>query len=126
MTAPAGDHETMVRAMCAQVDAGDADGFAAWFADDAVYRFGNAEPIEGRQAIRDATAGAAGAFPWLRHDVDQVAQVGDQLFCRFTIHTETPDRHEVGMPCVTVIWMEEGQIVDYRVHIDLSPAFAAA
>jgi uncharacterized protein (TIGR02246 family) len=124
MTTP--DHEQMVRTMCAQVDAGDADGFAAWFADDASYTFGNSDPISGPAAIRDATAGAAAAFPWLRHSVDQVAQLDDQLFCRFTIHTEAADGREVRMPCVTVIWMEHGQIVDYRVHVDLAPAFAAA
>lgn len=117
--------EEMVRRMCAQVDAGDAEGFASWFRGDATYRFGNGAPMIGRQAIRDATAGAANALPWVRHSVDQVAEVGDQLFCRFTIHTEAPDGQEVAMPCVTVIWMEGDEVVDYRVHIDLAPAFGA-
>jgi hypothetical protein len=60
-------------------------------------------------------------MPWVRHRVDQVAHVGDQLFCRFTISTAAADGAEVALPCVTVIWLAGGEIVDYRVHMDLAP-----
>ena len=120
------DRSDMVLTMCGQVDSGDAAGFAAWFAPDASYTFGNGAPLVGRDAIEAATAGAATSLPWVRHVVDQVAEVGDQLFCRFTIHTEAPDRTPVALPCVTVIWLEADEIVDYRVHMDLSPALAPA
>ena len=115
--------------MCAAVDAADAAGFGAWFAEDAAYRFGNGETLVGREAVVAATAGAAGALPWVRHTVDQVAEVGDQLFCRFTIETAAPDGTRLALPCVTVITMAGDpleQIVDYRVHMDISPAFESA
>lgn len=114
----------MVRRLCDAVDAGDAEAFGAWFAEDATYTFANDEPLIGRAAVVEATAGAAGALPWVRHVIDQVAEVGDQLFCRFTIETEAPDGKPLALPCVTVIWMSGEQIVDYRVHMDLSPALA--
>ncbi|MFJ1766925.1 nuclear transport factor 2 family protein [Amycolatopsis sp. NPDC088138] len=117
-------HEEMVAAMCAAVDAGDAEAFGSWFADDATYTFGNGETLSGRDAIVAATAGAAGALPWVRHTVDQVAALGDQLFCRFTIETESPDGKPLALPCVTVIWLDGPRIADYRVHMDISPAFA--
>ncbi len=113
-----------MRTMCRQVDAGDADAFASWFADDASYTFGNAEPIVGRAAIAAATAGAAGALPWVEHTVEQVAEVGDQLFCRFTIRTEARDGTALALPCVTVVWLRGHEVVDYRVHMDLGPALA--
>ncbi|WP_439664324.1 nuclear transport factor 2 family protein [Lentzea sp. HUAS TT2] len=124
MTRPAVDRTDMVRQMCAAVDSGDAEAFGAWFAADATYVFGNNEPLIGRAAVVAATAGAAGALPWVRHVVDQVAEVGDQLFCRFTIETEAPDGKPLALPCVTVIWMSGEEIVDYRVHMDISPAMA--
>jgi uncharacterized protein (TIGR02246 family) len=113
----------MVAAMCAAVDRGDAGAFASWFAEDARYRFGNSEATIGRAAVAAATAGAADALPWVRHTIDQVAHVDDQLFCRFTIATANPSGDEVKLPCVTVIWVDGGEIVDYRVHMDLAPAF---
>jgi uncharacterized protein (TIGR02246 family) len=114
----------MVHTMCAQVDAGDATGFASWFAPDATYVFGNTPAVVGRDAVEAATAAAVASLPWVRHEVDQVAEVGEQLFCRFTIHTAAPSGEEVALPCVTVIEMTGEQVTDYRVHMDLSPAFA--
>lgn len=119
---PAG-RDAMVTAMCAAVDRGDAQAFGSWFADDAVYRFANAEELVGRPAVVAATEGAAGALPWVRHTVDQVAHVGDQLFCRFTIATEDRGGTELHLPCVTVIEVDGDAIVDYRVHMDMTPAF---
>jgi uncharacterized protein (TIGR02246 family) len=117
------NHDEMVREMCAAVDAGDAESFASWFAEDATYVFANNEPVTSRAAITAATAAAAEALPWVRHAVDQVALVGeDQLFCRFTIETESPTGERLALPCVTVMWLEGEQVVDYRVHLDLTPA----
>jgi uncharacterized protein (TIGR02246 family) len=116
----------MVAAMCAAVDRGDAQDFASWFAEDARYRFGGNAATIGRDAVVAATKGAADSLPWVRHTVDQVAHHGDQLFCRFTISTADPAGAQVDLPCVTVIWVENDRIVDYRVHMDLAPAFADA
>ncbi|MFI7122064.1 nuclear transport factor 2 family protein [Amycolatopsis sp. NPDC049868] len=114
--------EKMVHAMCTAVDVGDAEAFGAWFAENATYTFGNGETLTGRDAIVAATAGAASALPWVRHIVDQVAEVGDQLFCRFTIETEAPDGTALALPCVTVMQMDGDDVVDYRVHMDITPA----
>lgn len=117
------DRTWMVHAMCAAVDAGDAESFGAWFTEDATYTFGNDETLVGRAAIIAATAGAAGALPWVHHLVDQIAAVGeDQLFCRFTIKTAAPDGKALALPCVTVIRLADSLVCDYRVHMDLTPA----
>ena len=116
--------EEMVRIMCAAVDAGDAQLFGSFFSDDASYRFANQEPIRGRAAVIAATAGAAAALPWVRHTIDQIARVDDQLFCRFTIYTAGPDGGTLALPCVTVIEMTHGLITDYRVHMDITPALS--
>ncbi len=114
----------MVAAMCAAVDRGEAEDFASWFADDARYRFGNGEATIGRPAVVAATEGAANSLPWVRHTVDQVAHVGDQLFCRFTISTADAAGTTINLPCVTVIWIAQDEIVDYQVTMDLAPAFS--
>ena len=48
----------------------------------------------------------------------------DQLFCRFTIETAAPDGTRLVLPCVTVIRLAGERVTDYRVHMDISPAFA--
>lgn len=93
-------NEEMVRTMCRQVDRGHSVGFASWFSETATYRFGNEEPLVGRAAVEAATANAVSSLPWLDHVVDQIATVGDQVFCRFAIEIEAPDQKPVSMPCV--------------------------
>jgi ketosteroid isomerase-like protein len=110
--------------MCAAVDTGDAEGFGSWFAEDASYRFGSSPAIRGRSRVVEATRGASAALPWVRHTVDQIAHVGDQLFCRFSIATANRSGAQQVLPCVTVIWLAGGKIVDYRVHMDLAPILA--
>ncbi len=112
----------MVRAMCAAADAGDGPTFAAYFAETARFRFGNNEPLTGRAAIAASTTATVDAIWPVRHSVDQVAQVGPQLFCRFTIRVTKPGGAEVAMPCVTVIELHDGLITDYAVHMDITPA----
>jgi ketosteroid isomerase-like protein len=114
-------HEAMVHAMCAAVDSADADRFASYFAENATYRFGNYEPVAGRAGIAAATAGAVNAVWPVRHRVEQVAEIGSQLFCRFTILVSKPDGVELELPCVTVIELADGLITDYRVHMDITP-----
>ncbi|MFC5219651.1 nuclear transport factor 2 family protein [Streptomyces coerulescens] len=127
--AAAADRDKMVRDMCAAVDAHEFERFGSYFTDTAYYRFGNSAPVHGRAAIVAATAGAVASIPPVRHHIDQIAQFGDQLFCRFTIEVALEDG-TVAMPCVTVIGLapDSGagapKIIDYRVHMDISPALA--
>lgn len=123
--------EQMVHTMCEAVDNHDFEKFGSYFTETAFYRFSNNEPVRGREAIVAATAAATSALPTVRHRVDQVAEVGNQLFCRFTIEVGTP-AGPVAMPCVTVIelagpWSGPNpEIVDYRVHMDVSPVSQAS
>ena len=51
------------------IDRMDADGWASHLAPDAVMRFGNADPVHGREACRDALAAFYGQIQGLAHHV---------------------------------------------------------
>ena len=51
----------------AAIDARDADGFVEYLCEDGVFRFGNAEPVAGRAAIREAVAGFFSTIAGLEH-----------------------------------------------------------
>src|SRR5690242_5888847 len=53
----------------AVVDKRDAEGFAALFAPDGRFTFGNADPIVGRAAIAGAVAGFFAGIAGLRHEI---------------------------------------------------------
>jgi hypothetical protein len=122
MTATLSANEAMINDLCAAADAADGQRFASFFGPDATFRFGNGELLSGRDAIAASTAATVDAIWPMRHRVEQVAEVGRQLFCRFTILVAPPDAPELELPCVTVVQLDDRLIVDYRVHMDISPA----
>jgi len=126
VTATVTSNEAMVRELCAAADAADGARFASFFSPDANFRFGNGKPLVGRAAIAASTEATVDAIWPTRHRVDQVAEIGDQLFCRFTILVALPDGPELELPCVTVVRLADGMIVDYRVHMDIAPALRPA
>jgi uncharacterized protein (TIGR02246 family) len=114
--------EAMIHAMCAAADAGDGTTFASYFSADATFRFGNQDPLTGRAAIAASTEATVDAIWPVRHVVDQVARIDNQLYCRFTIIATPPDDTQQELPCVTVAELHDGKITDYRVHMDIGPA----
>ena len=49
------------------IDQMDADEFSSFLTEDGVFTFGNAEPVRGRQAVRDAVAGFFSSIAGLHH-----------------------------------------------------------
>lgn len=114
------------------VDHKDAAGFAAAFTPDAWLRFGNADPLVGRDAIRAAIAQFFTAFVDLRHESKGSYLDGDTLILEAVVTYTRHDRQQVSIPAVTIFRLAEtGEqpratpIADQcRIYVDLTPLFA--
>jgi ketosteroid isomerase-like protein len=108
------------------IDRMDAAAWATYLAPDAVMRFGNADPVHGREACRDALAAFYGQINGLSHQVIEQWEHGDATIVEANVTYTRTDDHEVTVPVVT-IYRTNGQdlIADYRVYIDLAPVFAS-
>src|SRR2546428_363445 len=51
------------------IDQMDPDEFAEFVTEDGTFVFGNAEPVTGRQAVRDAVAGFYSSIKALQHEI---------------------------------------------------------
>jgi ketosteroid isomerase-like protein len=109
------------------IDRMDADAWASHLASDAVMRFGNADPVHGREACRDALAAFYGQIDGLAHHVIEQWEHGEATIVEADVtYTRTDDR-QVTVPVVTIYRTNaKDQIADYRVYIDLAPVFAPA
>jgi ketosteroid isomerase-like protein len=109
------------------IDRMDAPAWASYLAPDAVMRFGNAEPVRGRSACRDALAAFYDTINGLHHQiVEQFVHGSVTIVEAVVTYTRTDDR-QVEVPVVTVYRTNpEDLISDYRVYIDLAPVFADA
>ena len=61
--------ETAVRRIMASVDEMNTEGFTSSFTEDGSFRYGNQEPVVGRQAIGEAVEGFWSMLGGLRHDI---------------------------------------------------------
>ncbi len=108
----------------AAIDRGDAEAFAAFLSADARFRFGNAEPIHGRAAIRDAVAGFFGAIAGAQHTLEDSWDTGNAVVCHGTVRYTRRDGSTLVVPFANVMKMEGERIGEYLIFVDTSTLFA--
>jgi ketosteroid isomerase-like protein len=108
----------------ADIDSMDPDRFAAHLADDVVMRFGNAEPIEGRDAVRDTWAGFCGGIDGVSHSLVEQWETAAGNVVEAEVTYTRKDGGTVTVPVATIYRERDGEIADYRIFIDLAPLFA--
>jgi ketosteroid isomerase-like protein len=109
----------------ADIDRMDADAWAAYLAEDAVMRFGNADPVRGRQACRDALAAFYEMIDGLSHDLVEQWELDGVTIAEANVTYTRKDGRRVTVPVVTIYRTNDGDVIsDYRVFIDLAPVFA--
>lgn len=109
------------------IDEMKADEYASYFAEDASFRFGNAEPIVGRRAIRDAMVVFFSTIMALRHEVVGVWEGewarGDVYSVETEVSYTRTDDGVVSLPATSTMRMCGDLIQDWRIFADLSPVY---
>jgi hypothetical protein len=125
---PDADAET--RRLFETIDAMDAAALAAYFTPDGSFRFGNAEPVVGREGIEQAVAGFFSAIGGLRHRITGIWAGSWEHGVVRSVEAEVTYRrkdgtHTLPLPATSTIRMKSDQVHDYRVFVDLTPLFSA-
>ncbi len=107
-----------------RADAEDAAGFAEYFAEDAVLRFGNTGEWQGREAIRDGLAASFAKHARLQHDIVNQWTIDDTTILEMQVTYTRHDGRDVTVPAVSIFSASNGEIVSYRIHVDQAPLFA--
>jgi ketosteroid isomerase-like protein len=107
------------------VDAKDAARFVTFLTPDAVFRYGNAPPLVGRDATRQAVAQFFDAVKALRHDLLETWTQGEMIFCKGEVTYTRHDGSGVGpLPFFNLFKMQGDRIAEYLIYVDISPLFA--
>ena len=118
------DDGTIIRALLATVDRKDADGFVSFLTKDASFRFGNAEAVTGRAAIRDAVAGFFASIADLSHHIERIWTGPEAAACDGEVTYVRHDGREIRLPYADVFGMRNGKISEYLIYIDIAPLYA--
>jgi ketosteroid isomerase-like protein len=108
----------------AAIDARDAQAFAAFLAEDAEFRFGNAPPVCGREAIEAYVGAFFEALGGISHRVEALWITGDRLACHGEVRYERRDGSALTVPFANVLYLEGDRVARYLVFIDNSALFA--
>lgn len=107
------------------IDAMDADAFASFIAEDGTFRFGNADPVKGRETVRDAVAGFFASIAGIHHHDLETWGVRDGLaVSEGRVHYTRHDGRTVTVPFVNVYRLDGDLVADYRIYVDIAPLYA--
>ena len=102
------------------IDRQDIDAFLAFLSEDAVFRFGNAEPIKGKVSIRDVLHGFFGSIKALHHDVCDSWDVGNASVCHGMVTYTRHDSSTLTVPFSNILMAEGDLISEYLIFVDVS------
>ena len=106
------------------IDSKNADAFTAYLTEDAVFRYGSQDPVQGREAIRAYVAGFFGTIEALSHRVDEVWEGDGSLACMGEVTYTREGGSRVTLPFANVFRLEGEKVREYQIHVDPSPLFA--
>lgn len=108
------------------IDAMDHDAYMAMFADGARMLFANADPIVGKDGIREALTGLLGAIAGIKHiPGDAYEEDGDLVIFECDVEYTRKDGKQVTVRggCFFVIG-DDGLRREQRITVDTTPVFA--
>lgn len=110
--------------MLHSLDGGDVEGYVSHFAADARFRFGNYEPVYGREQIAATCKGVLDTIAGLHHDVLARWDVGNVTVLKLDITYHRLDKRSVTVPVALIFTWAGDLISDYQIYADLAPVFA--
>lgn len=106
------------------IDGMDTDRFCEFITEDARFRFGNADVVEGRENIRDMLVSFFSAIGGLSHTVSDVVEQGDSLVCRGEVTYTRKDSSELTVPFANFYRLRGELATEYQIYVDASRLFA--
>jgi limonene-1,2-epoxide hydrolase len=108
------------------IDSMEPDAFARHLSEHVRFRFGNSEPVIGRDNVRDVWAGFCDGIAGVQHDVIEEFEQGEATIVESTVTYTRKDGSTVSLPVVTIYRGAGALIDDYRIFMDVAPLFAAS
>jgi len=107
------DARAFVEDLYRSIDAKDPEAFSGFLSDGASFRFANAEPVVGKDNIREAVSGFFSMVAGMSHRLDNVWTRGDNLISNGNVTYKRLDGTELSVPFATIFKLEGGKIADH-------------
>ena len=109
--------------MFAAIDSKDTQAFVGFLTDDAVFRFGSAPAVRGREAILAAVDGFFGTIAGCSHEVQNTLASGSTLACEGEVTYRRHNDTEITLPFIDIFEYDGDLIAQYKIYIDIAPLY---
>ena len=106
------------------IDAKDVEAFGAHLTEDAAFRFGSQEGVQGRDAVCDYVAAFFDSIQALEHTLTAIWRDEGALVCEGRVTYTRHDETQVTLPFVDVFRLRDDAISEYLIYMDPGPLFA--
>src|SRR5260370_8104848 len=112
-----------VATVFADIDAFDPDKFVAHLTPDAKFRFANADPVTGREAVKEAVAGFFSSIDGLTHHIRNVWEFGDTVVAQIDVEYLRKDGKTVTLPNADILIYQRDLVPTCHTYIHFAPAY---
>ena len=113
-----------IAAIFADIDAFDPDKFVAHLTPDAKFRFANADPVTGREAVKEAVTGFFSSIDGLTHHILNVHESGETVIAQIDVEYRRKDGKSVTVPNADILVFDGDLVRDWQIYIDVTPVYA--
>src|ERR1700689_5206344 len=110
-----------VAPLFADIDAFDPDKFVAHLTPDAKFRVANADPVAGRDAVKEAVAGFFSTIDALTHHILNSWDFGDTTIVQIDVEYRRKDGKTVITPNADILIFRGDLVSDWQIYIDVTP-----
>ena len=108
------------------IDRMDAKGFASYFTEDGLFRFGNVPTVKGRGEIVSAVEQFFASIKGLSHRVIDQWSVEGVDIAEVEVTYTRQDDSQVDLTAACIFRLDGEQVADYRIYMDINPLYAEA
>ncbi|UCH85453.1 MAG: nuclear transport factor 2 family protein [Candidatus Latescibacterota bacterium] len=108
------------------IDNRDADTFVTFLSDDVLFRFGNAESVNGKTSVGEVVRGFFDSISALQHDIRDVWEQHDAVVCHGIVTYTRHDSSTLTVPFANVFKMDGELIREYLIFVDVSQLYDSA
>lgn len=106
------------------IDNRDVGEFLTFLTDDALFRFGNSDPVIGKKAIGEALTVFYESIKAISHEVREKWEHPDTVICHGSVTYTRHDSSEYSVPFADIFKMDANLIREYLIYIDNSKLYA--
>ena len=105
------------------IDSKDSDAFLTFIAENVFFRFGNAEPIHGKNNAGNVVRGFFESIKAIQHDISETWSQDDAVICHGFVTYTRHDNSTLTVPFANIFKLDGPAITEYLIYVDISQLY---